>query len=258
MTKENDLPVKKKITATKKEIQFFDGPQSRWRDFKYTISVFFEFIKGFRALHFVGPCVTVFGSARFKEDHPFYQQARELSGEIAQLGFTIMTGGGPGIMEAANRGAKEVGGKSVGCNIVLPHEQHHNPYLDKWVDIKYFFIRKMLLIKYSYAFVVMPGGFGTLDEFYEAITLVQTKKIEMFPIIIFDRQFYQDILDHNDRMQKAGTISKEDEHLYLVTDSIPEAIEYIKEKSIMAFDLKYMKPKKPLRALFEKGFNKIF
>lgn len=240
------------------EIKFLDGPQSRWKDFKYIVSVFFEFIKGFRGLHFVGPCVTVFGSARFNEDHPYYEQARQLSGEIAKLGFTIMTGGGPGIMEAANRGAKEVGGKSVGCNIVLPREQHHNPYLDRWVDIKYFFIRKVLLIKYSYAFVVMPGGFGTLDEFYEALTLVQTKKIAMFPIVIFDKEFYQKILDHNKRMFEAGTISKNDEDIYLVTDSIPETIQYIKEKSIVAFGLTYMKPKKPFKGFFESGLEKFF
>lgn len=241
----------------KKEIQFLEGPQSRWKDFKYIINVFFEFIKGFRALHFVGPCVTVFGSARFKEDHLYYQQARKLSGEVAKLGFTIMTGGGPGIMEAANRGAKDVGGKSVGCNIVLPIEQHRNPYLDKWVDIKYFFLRKMLLIKYSYAFIVMPGGFGTLDEFYEALTLVQTKKIQMFPIIIFDKEFYIRILEHNQRMRKEGTISNNDELLYFVTDSIEETIEYIKQKSIRAFGLKYMQPKKPFWAFFESGFKKI-
>jgi uncharacterized protein (TIGR00730 family) len=239
-TKEKELSQKEKDKSTKKEIQFFEGPQSRWKDFKYAISVFFEFIKGFRKLHFVGPCVTIFGSARFQEDHPYYIQTRKLAGEIAQLGFTIMTGGGPGIMEAANRGAKDVGGKSVGCNIILPHEQHHNPYLDTWVDIKYFFIRKMLLIKYSYAFIVMPGGFGTLDEFYEALTLVQTKKIEMFPIIIFDKEFYKSICDHSEKMLKAGTISPEDKNLYLVTDSIPQAIGYIKEKSIAAFGLKYM------------------
>lgn len=250
--------IKDKEYKTKTEIQFLEGPQSRWKDFKYTVSVFFEFIKGFRALHFVGPCVTIFGSARFKEDHPFYKQARELAGEIARLGFTIMTGGGPGIMEAANRGAKDVGGKSVGCNIVLPHEQHHNPYLDKWVDIKYFFLRKTLLIKYSYAFVVMPGGFGTLDEFYEALTLVQTKKIEMFPIIIWDKDFYQDILEHNRRMFEAGTISRNDENLYLVSNSIEQTVSYIKEKSIMAFGLKYMKPKKPFKGFFEKGFDRIF
>jgi uncharacterized protein (TIGR00730 family) len=240
----------------KTEIQFLEGPQSRWKDFKYAVSVFFQFIKGFRALHFVGPCVTVFGSARFKEDHLYYKQARELSGEIARLGFTIMTGGGPGIMEAANRGAKDVGGKSVGCNIILPHEQHRNPYLDKWVDINYFFLRKTLLIKYSYAFVVMPGGFGTLDEFYEALTLVQTKKIKMFPIIIFDKDFYKKILEHNSRMLKAGTISRNDNSLYLVTDSIQETIAYIKEKSIIAFGLKYMQPQRPFRVFFEKGFKK--
>lgn len=244
--------------SVKKEIQFLDGPQSRWKDFKYIVSVFFEFIKGFRALHFVGPCVTIFGSARFKEDHPYYEQTRMLAGAIAQLGFTIMTGGGPGIMEAANRGAKDVGGKSVGCNIVLPHEQHQNPYLDKWVDIKYFFLRKLLLLKYSYAFVVMPGGFGTLDEFFEAITLVQTRKIEMFPIIIFDKEFYQHILEHNQKMYEAGTISRNDEDLYFVTDSVTEAVDYIKEKSIVAFGLKYMKPKKPFWGFLEKGWNRVF
>lgn len=244
--------------SVKKEIQFLEGPQSRWKDLKYIISVFFEFLKGFRALHFVGPCVTIFGSARFKEDHPYYQQARTLAGAIAKLGFTIMTGGGPGIMEAANRGAKEVGGKSVGCNIILPHEQHQNPYLDKWVDIKYFFLRKLLLLKYSYAFVVMPGGFGTLDEFFEAITLVQTKKIEMFPIIIFDKEFYQNILEHNQKMFEAGTISRNDEDLYFVTNSVSEAVEYIKEKSIVAFGLKYMKPKKPFWGFLEKSWNRAF
>ncbi len=241
----------------KNEIKFLDGPQSRWYDFKYAISVFGQFIKGFRTLHFAGPCVTVFGSARFKEDHIYYKKARELSAEIAKLGFTIMTGGGPGIMEAANRGAKDVDGRSVGCNIVLPAEQFHNAYLDTWVDIKYFFVRKVLLVKYSYAFVVMPGGFGTLDEFYEAITLVQTKKIKMFPIIIFDRDFYQKILDHNQRMMDEGTISRNDESLYLVTDSITEAIDYIKEKSIMAFGLNYMKPKKAFLGFFERGFKKL-
>jgi uncharacterized protein (TIGR00730 family) len=223
----------------KKEIRFLEGPQSRWEDFKYTVNVLLEFIKGFRALHFVGPCVTIFGSARFKEDHQYYKQTRELAARIAELGFTIITGGGPGLMEAANRGAKEVGGRSVGCNIVLPIEQHPNPYLDKWVNIKYFFIRKTLLIKYSYAFVVMPGGFGTLDEFYEALTLVQTKKINSFPIIIFDKDFYQAILAHNGRMVQDRTIAAEDVNLFLVTDSIPEAIDYIKQKSIRGFNLHY-------------------
>ena len=241
----------------KKEIKFLEGPQSRWYDFKYTINVFFEFIKGFRALHFVGPCVTVFGSARFKEDHPYYEQTRKLSGEIAKLGFTIITGGGPGIMEAANRGAKDVGGRSVGCNIVLPIEQHPNPYLDRWVNIKFFFVRKVLLVKYSYAFVVMPGGFGTLDEFFEAITLVQTKKIKGFPIIIFDKEYHKEIIAHNERMLKEGTISANDPSLYLVTDSIDEAINYIKEKSIIEFGLKPASSPKPFWGFFEKELKKV-
>ncbi|HEU5051621.1 MAG TPA: TIGR00730 family Rossman fold protein [Hanamia sp.] len=256
-TKEVEPSPRGKEAATKTEIRFFDSPQNRLANFKYAVNVFFEFIKGFRALHFVGPCVTVFGSARFKEDHPFYKQARELSGEIAKLGFTIMTGGGPGIMEAANRGAKDVGGKSVGCNIVLPQEQKHNDYLDKWVDIKYFFLRKMLLIKYSYAFIVMPGGFGTLDEFFGTITLIETRKLQLFPIIIFDKEFYQNIIEHNQKMLEAGTISEHEAKLYYVTDSIPDAIEYIKEKSIMAFDLKYMKPRKPFWGFLEKGLSGI-
>lgn len=253
------IPEKKSLAKNSpSEIQFLEGPQSRWKDFKYAVSVFFEFIKGFRALHFVGPCVTIFGSARFKEDHRFYQQARELAGAIAKLGFTIMTGGGPGIMEAANRGAREVGGRSVGCNIILPHEQYHNPYLDRWVNIKYFFVRKSLLIKYSYAFIVMPGGFGTLDEFYESLTLVQTKKIDMFPIIIWDKDFYGKVLEHNHRMMEEGTISPLDENLYLVSDSIEETIRCLEEKSIRAFGLSYMKPKKAYKGLLEKSLNRVF
>ena len=240
----------------RKEIQFLEGPQSRWRDFRYAINVMLEFIKGFRALHFIGPCVTIFGSARFKEDHLYYKQARELAGEIAKLGFTIITGGGPGIMEAANRGAREVGGRSVGCNIQLDMEQYPNPYLDKWVTIKYFFIRKTLLIKYSYAFVVMPGGFGTLDEYYEAITLVQTKKISSFPIIIFDKDFHKAILEHSHRMLKEKTIAEEDMKLCLVTDSIAEAVEFIKKKSIVGFNLQYSKSPHPLWGLFERRFRK--
>jgi uncharacterized protein (TIGR00730 family) len=223
---------------TKSEIKFLDGPQNRWRDFKYAFSVLFEFIKGFRTLHFVGPCVTIFGSARFKEDHPYYKQTEAIAGRIAKLGFTIMTGGGPGIMEAANRGAKSVGGRSVGCNIVLPQEQFQNKYLDKWVDIKYFFVRKNLLIKYSYAFVVMPGGFGTLDEYFEALTLIQTKKLSGFPIIIFDKDFHKDIMAHIELMKDKQTISPEDLDLCLFTNSVDEAIAHLQEKSIKQFGLK--------------------
>lgn len=223
---------------TKSEIQFLDGPQNRWKDFKYAFSVLIEFIKGFRSLHFAGPCVTIFGSARYKEDHPYYKQTEKIAAEIARLGFTIMTGGGPGIMEAANRGAKDVGGRSVGCNIVLPHEQFHNKYLDRWVSIKYFFVRKNLLMKYSYAFVVMPGGFGTLDEYFEALTLIQTKMISEFPIIIFDREFHRNLLQHIDLMVEKGTIAEADLKLCLFTDSIDEAVNHLKENSIKRFGLK--------------------
>ncbi|MEO7766230.1 MAG: TIGR00730 family Rossman fold protein [Ferruginibacter sp.] len=236
---------------TKSEIKFLEGPQSRWKEFTFTIKVFLEFIKGFRALHFVGPCVTIFGSARFKDGHPFYEKTEELAGKIAQLGFTIMTGGGPGIMEAANKGAREVGGRSVGCNIVLPHEQHQNPYLDKWVNIKFFFVRKTLLIKYSYAFVVMPGGFGTLDEYFEALTLIQTKMILDFPIIIFDTVFHKQLVAHIGNMMEAGTISPGDLRLFLFTDSVDEAVAYIQKNSITKFKLHPREPRRPRRWLWE-------
>jgi len=229
------------MTNSKQEIKFLDGPQSRWKEFTFTLSVISEFIKGFRHLHFAGPCVTIFGSARFKEDHPYYQQTQKLAAEVARLGFTVLTGGGPGIMEAANRGAKEVGGRSVGCNIVLEHEQVPNPYLDKWVNIKFFFVRKTLLIKYSYAFIVMPGGFGTLDEFFEALTLVQTKKIKSFPIIVFDKDFYKAIMDHFEKMKVEKTIAPADIGLCFLTNSIDEAINYLKENSIVEFKLSYKK-----------------
>jgi uncharacterized protein (TIGR00730 family) len=235
----------------REEIKFLEGPQSRWTDFKMTVKVLLDFIRGFRALHFVGPCVTIFGSARFDENHAYYKTTQHLAGEIARLGFTIMTGGGPGIMEAANRGAKDVGGRSVGCNIVLPKEQKHNPYLDKWVNIRYFFVRKTLLIKYSYAFVVMPGGFGTLDEFFEALTLIQTKKIYQFPIVIFDKTFHKDIIEHINQMLLAKTISPEDTSLFFVTDSVEDAVAYIHQNSIHRFKLAYEKPYKPFSWLLE-------
>lgn len=239
--KENNISVE--------EIKFLDGPRSRWQEFKFTIKVVLEFIKGFRALHFTGPCVTVFGSARFHEHHEYYKMARSFSAEVARMGFTIMTGGGPGIMEAANRGAKDVGGRSVGCNIILPKEQHHNPYLDKFVNFRYFFVRKTLLIKYSYAFVIMPGGFGTLDEMFEAMTLIQTKKIKDFPVIIFSKDYHFELMQHIERMLASKTISEKDLELFLVTDSVDEAIALIR-KSIERFGLSHEKPH-PLRWLLE-------
>lgn len=232
------------------EIKFLDGPQSRLEDLKVTLRTVLDFIKGYRVLHFAGPCVTIFGSARFDEDHPHYIKAREIGREIAKLGFTVMTGGGPGIMEAANRGARDVKGRSVGCNIELPFEQVHNPYLDKWVTIKYFFVRKTLLIKYSYAFIVMPGGFGTLDELFESLTLIQTKKIKNFPIVIFDTKFHANLIKYIHEMKEAGTISPEDIDLMLMTDSVEETVVHIKE-SITRFGLQYEKKFRPMKWLFE-------
>ncbi|NDA64823.1 MAG: TIGR00730 family Rossman fold protein, partial [Chitinophagia bacterium] len=195
---------------------YLEGPRSRWREFVFAFRVFLEFIRGFRVLHFVGPCVTVFGSARFKENHPYYQLTREISGAISKLGFTIMTGGGPGLMEAANKGARDAGGKTVGCNILLPHEQDPNPFLDVFVDFQYFFVRKVLLVKYSYAFVIMPGGAGTLDEMFETLTLIQTKKISSFPVVLMGISYWQPLIEFMHKMAAEGTISKQDLSLFLM------------------------------------------
>lgn len=211
------------------ERRFLQGPRKRTEELLRAFRIFGEFVKGFRALHFVGPCVTVFGSARFKEDHPYYAMARDMGSRIAGLGLTVMTGGGPGVMEAANRGAREAGGRSLGCNIQLPMEQHPNQYLDRWVEFRYFFVRKVMLVKYSYAFVVMPGGFGTLDEVFETATLVQTGKIHHFPIIMMGVDFWLPMFDFfRDRMLANGTISPGDVNLLTLTDSPEEAIDRIK------------------------------
>lgn len=227
------------------EKQFLEGPRSRIKEFIFLNKVLFEFIKGFRALHFIGPCVTIFGSARYKEDHTYYHSTRKIAAEISKLGFTILTGGGPGLMEAANRGAKDVNGYSVGCNIVLPFEQHPNIYLDKWVNIKYFFVRKVLLTKYSYAFVVMPGGYGTLDEFFEALTLIQTKMTNRFPVVIMCKEFHSKLMDHFNTMVLAKTISPDDLNLFLFTDNIEEAVNFIKINAIEKYYLRKKGPSKP-------------
>ena len=237
-----------KQSFNKEEIKFLEGPQSRWKDFVFTVKVVFEFVKGFRVLHFVGPCITVFGSARFKEGHPHYESARQLAAKIAQRGFTIMTGGGPGIMEAANRGAVEIGGKSVGCNIVLPFEQHPNPYLQKFTNIRFFFVRKVLLLKYSYGLVAMPGGFGTMDELFEVLTLIQTTMIKKYPIVIFGKDYHAKLLEYIEDMKRNGTISPEDTDLFMVTDDLDEAVEFIAKNTIVPFGLR---PKTKSKWLWE-------
>ena len=194
-------------------------------------------IRGFRRLHFVGPCVTVFGSARVREGDAEYESAREVGAALSRIGFTVMTGGGPGVMEAANRGAKESGGHSVGCNIELPHEQAPNPYLDISIDFSYFFVRKVMLVKYSYAFVVMPGGFGTVDELFEALTLIQTGKVSNFPVVLMGTEFWGPLLQQLDEMADEGLISPGDLDLLLTTDDVDEAIHHITENSVERFRL---------------------
>ncbi len=228
--------------GSRKENEFLEGPHSRWKEFTFLMQVFGEFFYGLRKLHFIGPCVTVFGSARFDESSPYYELAREMGQEISKLGFTVMTGGGPGIMEAANRGAKDVGGRSVGCNIILPKEQQPNKYLDKWVDFDYFFVRKTLLSKYSYAFVVMPGGYGTLDEFFEAITMIETGKFQKFPIVLMGKDYHTALYQHIQRLVVEKTISAKDIELFLFTDSVTEGIAHIKKHAIAPFGLKKHTP----------------
>ena len=215
-----------------------EGPHSRLDEFITLLKVMRDFLRGFRVLHFVGPCVTVFGSARIQAGTPDYERAREMGAAIARLGFTVMTGGGPGIMEAANRGAREAGGRSVGCNIQLPFEQAPNPYLDRCVTMYYFFVRKTLLIKYSYAFVVMPGGAGTLDELFEALTLIQTGKIKNFPIVVLGTDYWHELIVLLEKMARLGMIDARDLELVYVTDSVESAIEHIKNKAIEPFGLK--------------------
>jgi uncharacterized protein (TIGR00730 family) len=212
-----------------------EEPRSRIREFITLVRVMRDFIRGFRVLHFVGPCVTVFGSARIKSDSPYYELARKMGAAIAQLGFTVMTGGG--IMEAANRGAKDAGGRSVGCNIELPHEQKPNPYLDRFVTMHYFFVRKTLLVKYSYAFVILPGGAGTLDEMFEAITLIQTRKITNFPVVIMGTDYWDEILPFIHKMAKAGMIAPSDLELVHATNSVDDAIAHIRSHAIERFGL---------------------
>ncbi len=214
------------------------GPRTRMEEAMTLLRVMWDFLRGFRTLHFVGPCVTVFGSARTPESDPHYQLARRMGAAVAEMGFTVMTGGGPGIMEAANRGSREVGGRSVACNIELPMEQASNAYLDRYVTLRYFFVRKLMLIKYSYAFIVMPGGFGTLDELFESLTLIQTGKLEDFPVILMGRDYWSHQIAMLESMAQAGTIAHADLDLLCITDSVEEAVEVLHEKAVKPFGLK--------------------
>jgi uncharacterized protein (TIGR00730 family) len=229
-----------------------EGPRSRFGELMTLLRVGRDFVRGFRALHFAGPCVTVFGSARFEADHRYYAMAREVGAALVRIGFTVMTGGGPGVMEGANRGAREAGGHSVGCNIELPFEQEPNPYLDRSVTCRYFFVRKVLLVKYSYAFIVLPGGFGTLDELTEALTLIQTRKILQFPIVLMGRDYWAPFLAMVKTMVEQGTISASDIDLMLVTDSVEDAMAHLELHAVQHFGLKKRKVPRARKIFGEK------
>ena len=191
-----------------------------------------EFVEGYEKMSAIGPCISVFGSARTPEDHPTYQLTVDISEAIARSGYGIISGGGPGIMEAANRGAQKAGGISVGLNIKLPFEQFSNPYIDqdKLIDFQYFFVRKVMFVKYAQGFVVMPGGFGTLDEIFEALTLIQTRKSEKFPIILVGSEFWEGIIDWlRNTLILEKNINKEDLDLLKIADTKDEVMNLLEE-----------------------------
>lgn len=237
---------------TTEEAPFLEGPRSRGFELVRALRIFAELIRGFRALHFVGPCVTVFGSARFGEGHPAYALGRAVGQELARVGFTVMTGGGPGVMEAACRGAKEAGGRAVGCNIELPHEQL-NPFLDRHVTFRYFFVRKLMLVKYAYAFIVLPGGFGTLDELFEIATLVQTGKVKDFPVVLMGSEYWAPLVAQLRSMVTAGALSGPDLAHVTLVDSPAQAASLAREAGLRRFGLRYVP--KPWRIFGERGFG---
>lgn len=235
-----------------REQRFLEGPQSRIFELLRALRIFREFVHGFRALHFVGPCVTVFGSARTPESDPQYAAARAIGAGLAELGFTTMTGGGPGVMEAANRGAHEAGGRSIGCNIELPHEQKPNLYVEKWITFKHFYVRKVMLVKYSYAFIAPPGGFGTLDEIFETATLIQTGKISYFPLILVGRSYWTPLMDFlRERLLAAGNVDAEDLRLLDLVDTPAEALAIVRARAVPHAERWLRRPPHPSRVLRE-------
>lgn len=216
-------------TTVALERKFLKGRQNRAEELESAVRYFLEFLQGFESLHVAGPAVTVFGSARFPESHRYYRLAREVGRRLAEAGYAVITGGGPGVMEAANRGAKEAGGLSVGCNITLRREQAPNAYLDDFVQFDHFFVRKVMLVKYSSAFVVLPGGFGTLDEVFETLTLIQTLTIEQFPVILMGSEFWACMVAFfKESLLVERTIDAEDLQLFRITDSPEEAVQAIR------------------------------
>jgi uncharacterized protein (TIGR00730 family) len=228
------------------------GAGSRLHNLTTIFHVALDLLRGFRALHFAGPCVTIFGSARTKPGSRYYELAREMGEASARLGFTVVTGGGPGIMEAGNQGAFEAGGRSIGVNIELPFEQHLNPYVQGSVTMRYFFTRKVVLIKYSYAFIVLPGGAGTMDEMFETMTLIQTGKLKGFPIVLMGKDYWQPLMDFVYQMAEAGTISPDDPELIFFTDDVEEATAHLQRHAVRQFGLQRKKAPAPISILGER------
>jgi uncharacterized protein (TIGR00730 family) len=214
-------------TKMNREYEFLMTTRTVERETERLARIDAEFVRGFKGLARLGPAVTVFGSARFKENHPYYRLARQVGRELARRGFATLTGGGPGIMEAANRGAHEAGGASYGLNIILPHEQSANPYVDKEIEFHYFFVRKVMLVKYSCAYVVMPGGLGTLDELFEAATLIQCRKIGPFPLLLMGTEFWEGLRSFGGFMMDQGVFNANELGFGRITDSPEEAVDLI-------------------------------
>lgn len=212
------------------EIEFLAGHRRHADNLESAVRIFLEFLRGVEFMPFGERVVTVFGSARFTDGHRYYDLARRVGAALANDGFAVMTGAGPGVMEGANRGAFEAGGRSYGVNIHLPHEQRPNPYIHESIEFEHFFVRKVMLVKYSCAFVVLPGGFGTMDEIFETLTLMQTGKIEQFPIVAVGTEFWTPIIDVlRTQMCGSNTISPEDLDLLHVTDSMDGMVRHIRE-----------------------------
>ena len=211
------------------DLTLLEGAQGHWHDVVRSAQIGLEFFRGFRALRGLANTVTVFGSAKFAQQHPACQLAREAGSALAQAGFTVMTGGGPGVMEAANRGAREAGGYSVGCNIQLPTEQIANPYLDLQLDFQHFFVRKVMLVKFSRAFVILPGGFGTLDEIFETLNLIETDKIQRFPLVLMGKEYWREMDDFvQDKLSAAGAITAGVADHMILSDDPGKMVEHIR------------------------------
>ncbi len=248
---EEEIREQEIIELENPDIGWLAGPRGRLHDFATLLRVMRDFLRAFRTLHFAGPCVTVFGSARTPEGTRYYELARKMGEACARLGFTVMTGGGPGIMQAANQGAYEAGGRSIGVNIELPFEQKLNPFVHRSVTMRYFFTRKVVLVKYSYAFVVLPGGAGTMDEMFETMTLIQTGKLRNFAIILMGRDYWQPLVDFFDRMVEEGTVGPDDPNIIFVTDDVDEAVAHLRRHAVRQFGLRRKMAPKGTRWLGE-------